>query len=90
MQKNLLATNRKIVEGSFTGKAIGTKVCPAIWRFLVLIQIDMEVVWPLAEVVRTSFRLNHSNIPSDKIKFTSDKYSFIACCLLKKTEDNWI
>lgn len=44
MQKNLLATNRKIVEGSFTGKAIGTKVCPAIWRFRVLIQIDMEVV----------------------------------------------
>ena len=42
MQKNLLATNRKIVEGSFTGKAIGTKVCPVIWRFLVLIQIDMD------------------------------------------------
>lgn len=42
MQKNLLATNRKIVEGSFTGKAIGTKVCPAIWCFLVLIQIDMD------------------------------------------------
>lgn len=42
------------------------------------------VVLPLAEVVRTSFRLNLSNIPSGKIKFASDKYSFIVCCLFFK------
>ena len=55
MQKNLLATNRKIVEGTFTGKAIGTKVSPVIWRFLVLIPIDMDGYLTIGIGVRTSF-----------------------------------
>lgn len=84
MQKNLLATNRKIVEGTFTGKAIGTKVCPVIWRFLVLIPIDMDGYLTIGRGGSYIFLIKPIQHPSGKIKFASNKYRSLSVIFFKK------